>query len=139
MNIVQNKYLIDELLKYRYIVLGLMNAPQMQNYFTRKWDIQSPNKVFDIVDTKECKLIEVKTTTRVDKALNEYALHLSTSKHTCLITVDMTNLEMTMTKKMKCQETVMRTLNIEDTEIEESDLPNIVFSSPKIKMYNAAM
>lgn len=58
----------EEIFKYRNILsIGrISNATETQNHFTKKWGMEV-NKVFDIIDTKERKLIEVKTTTNLPR------------------------------------------------------------------------
>ncbi|CAH1106826.1 unnamed protein product [Psylliodes chrysocephalus] len=82
------------LLKFRYLVLeGLINAPRFQDHFVRKWEMPKPNKLFDIIDTTERKLIEVKTTVNVPRVITEFMNERTTiqSDHVSLIVVDLNN------------------------------------------------
>lgn len=118
------------LLKFRYLVLeGLINAPRFQDNFVRKWEMPKPNKLFDIIDTKEEKLIEVKTTVNVPGVINEFMNEKTTiqSAHVSLIVVDLNNFSIhTHFKKDKMpgeakatgfltlRRAVMKTYNLED-------------------------
>lgn len=63
-----------QLSHYRYIVLeGMSTANDVQNYFARKWGMIGVNKIYDIIDTIEEKLIELKTTVRLPEVIEEYS------------------------------------------------------------------
>lgn len=91
----------EGILKYRYIVLeGSSNASELQNHFVKKWGMLYPSKMFDIVDSKEKKLVEVKTTTNLPRILNEYSKQKDTGENTALITVDLGENEITCHNKL---------------------------------------
>lgn len=103
------------------------------------------NKVFDIIDTKEQRLMELKTTTNLPRVLKEYSMHKSTTSRTALITVelnqnkiDVNNKEDRMPGESKAynfilkRKALMKTLGLEDREVDEFGINELVFKSDYI-------
>lgn len=130
----------EEILKYRYIVLeGLVNASEIQSHFMQKWNMEA-NKVFDIIDTKEKKFIEVKTTTNLPRILEDYSSQSSTCVNTALITVELNENVIDVHNKVENmpgeskaynfllkRKAIMKTLGLEDRETDEFGLTELVF------------
>uniref|UniRef100_W8C595 Polymerase acidic protein n=1 Tax=Ceratitis capitata TaxID=7213 RepID=W8C595_CERCA len=82
----EEEYIGDQY--YRFQLLeGTPNAPQLQNKYLDLWKMERKTKIFDIIDTKERLLIEVKLTLNPIQRSNEYLDDQDTDENTVLITV----------------------------------------------------
>lgn len=139
----------SELTKYRYIVLeGLINSAMFQNHYCTKWMCARPNNLFDIIDTKEELLIEVKTTVNPVQIRNRFEEENDHEKAT-LIIIDMNTIEILYDNKkldampgeskalnfLLNRKTHMKTLNIEDDVTTEGELSEILIQSKKVWEY----
>lgn len=132
----------SHIFQYRYIVLeGLINASEVQNHFSNKWGADL-NKLFDVIDTKEKKFIEFKTTTNLPKILEDYSKHKNTGDNTSLIIVDLNETlidthnkddEMPGTSKaynfLMKRKALMKTLMLEDRKTDEFSLNDLIFKN----------
>lgn len=102
--------------------------------------------MFDIIDTKENKFIELKTTVRLDEVLKEYSKNVNTGPHTSLITVDLNenfidlhNKEDEMPGTSKAynflikRRATMNILGLEDRVYDETPIDKLLFRSKYVE------
>nr|WPR17586.1 MAG: polymerase PA protein [Arthropod orthomyxo-like virus] len=133
---------------YRFWMLeGNLHSAAIQNYYCEKFNHVKFTKIFDLVDTKLEKFVEVKISLNPSKRIREYTNDPNTDDRTALIvihpekfTVETVNYETSfpgeekvivfLTKRL----TAMKKLGISDSDItEEVSLEKAVLSAPYLE------